>query len=374
MKFNVPGKALYDQLSAVSKVINAKNTLSILDNFLFVVKDNTLSITGSDQENTMTATLEIFDSEADGAVAVNSKKLLESVKEVTSQPLTISIDPDTLNVEVSYLSGHFNFLGVNPAEFPQKEEKSDEIIADFRLPAAEVRRALDLTLFAVSSEPIRPMLTGVLWDIEESKVTFVSSDTHKLVRYINTMAAPGVKTSFIMPSKPASIIKSLLGKEDTDVHVVADAKGATFTFDGFTMSCRFIKGNFPAYNRVIPTDNPYHLIVDRQALLSAMRRASLAASSTSLVRMEISENEIKLTGQDLDYSRLAEDRVDCEYSGNPMTIGFNAFFCIEVLSNMTCETIRFELSNPARPGVYMPLEQEADENLVIIQMPMQVLE
>lgn len=375
MKFNVPGKAFYDQLSAVAKVINAKNTLSILDNFLLTVKDNILSITGSDQENVITASLEVFDSEEDGSVAVSAKTLLELVKEVASQPLTMSVDAGSFNCEVQYLSGHFNFLGVDPAEFPKKEERTEDIVADFSLPASEVRRALELTLYAVSSEPIRPMMTGVLWDVEENQVTFVSSDTHKLVRYINTMAAPGVKTSFIMPSKPASILKGLLGKEDMDVHIVADNKGATFTFGDFTLSCRFIKGNYPNYNRVIPTDNPFFLTVDRQTLLTGMRRASLFASkASSLVRLEISDTEIKITGQDLDYSTLAEDCVSCEYQGNPITIGFNALYCQEVLSNMTCDTVKIELSNPARPGVFMPLEQQPDENLVTIQMPMQVLE
>ena len=374
MKFNVSGKTLYDRLSAVSKVVNSKNTLSILDNFLLSVKDNVLSITGSDQENVVTASLEVFDASEDGAVAVNAKRFLELAKEVSSQPLVIDVDLNTFNVNVEYLSGHFNFIGVNPAEFPQKEEQDTEVTADFSLPASEVRRALEMTLYAVSTEQIRPMMTGVLWDIEESKVTFVSSDTHKLVRYANTSAAPGVKTSFIMPSKPASVIKSLIGKEDMDVHIVADTKGASFEFDGYKISCRFIKGNYPPYNRVIPVDNPFSLTVDRQTFLTGLRRASLLASNHSLVRLDISASEIKITGQDLDYSTLAVDRVSCEYFGNPITIGFNAQFCQEVLSNMTCEMLKLDLSDPARPGVFSPLEQEEDENLVVILMPMQVIE
>lgn len=375
MKFNVPGKAFYDQLSAVDKVINAKNTLSILDNFLLTVKDNTLYITGSDQENEIVATLEVFEADEDGSVAIPAKSLMEITKELTSQPLTFEIDKSTFSVKVSYLTGYFDFFGVNPAEFPNKEEKEEEVVASFSLPASEVRRALELTLYAVSTEQIRPMMTGIFWDVEEDKVTFVSSDTHKLVKYSNSMAAPGVRTSFILPAKPASILKSLISKEDTDIKIVTDSKGATFTFDNFTISCHFIKGNYPNYNRVIPADNPFYLVTDRQMLLSALRRTSISASkASSLVRLEISESEIRICGQDLDYSTLAEDRVDCQYQGNPMTIGFNAQYCQQVLSNMTCESVRIELSNPARPGVFIPVEQEENESLVAIQMPMQVLD
>ena len=375
MKFNVAGKAFYEQLSAVAKVINAKNTLSILDNFLLRLSGETLYIIGSDQENEIIATIEVFDVDNDGAVAVSAKQLLEIVKEISSQPLTITVDENTFAIKIEYMSGHFDFMGVSPVEFPTKEEKADEVVAEFSVPAAEVRRALELTLYAVSTEPIRPMMTGVLWDIEPERITFVSSDTHKLVRYRNMEVKPGVTARFIMPAKPASIIKGLIDKDDTDVHIVATEKGASLSFGSYVLSCRFIKGNYPNYDRVIPTDNPFSLTADRATLLSGMRRASLFASkASSLVRLEISSSEIKITGQDLDYATLAEERVDCDYVGNPMTIGFNALYCQEVLSNMPCDTVRIELSDPARPGVFMPDEQKQDEELVTIQMPMQVVE
>ena len=328
MKFNVAGKAFYEQLSAVAKVINAKNTLSILDNFLLRLSGETLYIIGSDQENEIIATIEVFDVDNDGAVAVSAKQLLEIVKEISSQPLTITVDENTFAIKIEYMSGHFDFMGVSPVEFPTKEEKADEVVAEFSVPAAEVRRALELTLYADSTEPIRPMMTGVLWDIEPERITFVSSDTHKLVRYRNMEAKPGVTARFIMPAKPASIIKGLIDKDDTDVHIVATEKGASLSFGSYVLSCRFIKGNYPNYDRVIPTDNPFSLTADRATLLSGMRRASLFASkASSLVRLEISSSEIKITGQDLDYATLAEERVDCVYVGNPMTIGFNALYC-----------------------------------------------
>lgn len=376
MKFNVAGKAFYDQLSAVAKVINAKNALSILDNFLLRLdNDNTLTIIGSDQENEVVTKLEVFDTDGVGSIAVPAKYILEVVKEISSQPLTISVNTETFAIKIEYLSGFFDFFGVSPVEFPTREEKGDETVADFVLPASEVRRALDLTLYAVSTETIRPMMMGVLWDIQPERATFVSSDTHKLVRYRNMICKPGVETRFIMPAKPASIIKGLIDKEDGDIHITTNEKGATFRFGNYVVSCRFIKGNYPNYDRVIPTDNPYAMTADRQTLLSAMRRASLLTSKASgLVRFNISESEVMIKGQDFDYSTLCEERVNCEYVGNPITIGFNSQYCLDVLSNMDCESIKVELSDPARPGVFMPLEQKEGEELVTIQMPMQVLE
>lgn len=376
MQFNVNGKPFYEQLSAVGKVINAKNALSILDNFLFRVEGDTLYITGSDQENIVTATVDIMEADGNGAVAVPAKKILEVLKEITAHALNIRIDANTYELTIEYQNGRFSFMGIDPAEFPRKEENDDTTEpVRFDVPASEVQRALELTLYAVSAEPIRPMMTGIFWDITPDKITFVSSDTHKLVRYINTESQPGVTASFIMPSKPASILKSLINKDMTDIHVEMDEKGANFTFDRFTLSCRFIKGNYPNYNRVIPKDNPFRLVTDRTSLLGGMRRASLFANkASSLVRLEISANEIKITGQDIDFSTLSEETVACEYTGNDMTIGFNAVYAQEVLANMTCDSIVIELSDPARPGVFMPLVQEENEDLVTIQMPMQVVE
>lgn len=377
MKFNVPGKNLSDQLQAVSKVLNSKNALQILDNFLFSIEGNMLTITGSDQENTLQATVEIYDSECDGKICLPAKALLEVVKEVSSQPLTFVINDNTKEVDLLFLNGHFQFMGIDAVNYPQKEEKADgeDGVVEFSVPASEVQRAIEMTLYAVSTEPIRPMMTGIFWDIMPDKIVFVSSDTHKLVRYTNSESAPNIEKQFILPSKPASILKNIIGKEDTDIKITVDTKSANFSFANFSLSSRLIKGSYPNYNRVIPSDNPYKLTVDRQSLLNALRRVSIFASKASfLVKLSISENQILISGQDLDYSTFADEKVECAYEGSPMTIGFNAQFAIEVLANMSGDTVLVELSSPGRPGVFSPLVQKENEEVVTIQMPMQVLE
>lgn len=373
MRFNVEGKTFQQQLTAVSKVINAKNALSILDNFLLKVEGDRLSITGSDQENVLTAYMTITESEGDGAIAVSAKRLLEITKEIANQPLTFYINDDTKEIDIRFLNGHFNFMGVDATEYPTRRSPESEQ-KTMMLPAQMVLKGIDHTLFAVSSDTVRPIMTGIYWDIHQNDVTFVSSDTHKLVRYINTEAAPGFEASFILPSKPANILKGILGKEEADVKIQFDGKGATFEFGDFLLSCLFINGNYPNYNRVIPQENPFEMTIDRISLLTALRRVSIfAAKSSNLVVLDIQPNEVILHAQDLDYGTSAEERVACGYEGNSMTIGFNGQFMIEILNNLSDESIVLKLSDPGRPGLYTPLQQDEKENIVIIQMPMQVI-
>lgn len=374
MKFNVHGKTLQQQLAAVSKVINAKNALSILDNFLIEVKDDTLFITGSDQETVMTAKMEITNQDSDGKIAINAKRLMDVVKEVANFPLTFEIDLNTGSVDLIFPGGHFAFMGVDAAEYPRSFD-TDDLAVEMTIPAEVIQSGLDYTLFAISTETIRPMMTGVYWDFHENDITFVGSDTHKLVRYINSSYHPNRETSFILPGKPAGILRSLISKETESIKIRKDEKSAIFSFGDFTLGCRFVKGTYPNYNRVIPQDNPNEMTIDRLGLLAAMRRVSLFASkASSLVKMSLEDNSVVLQSQDLDYSTKADERVSCSYEGALISIGFNSVYMIEVLNNLPGDTIIVKLSDPGRPGLFMPFEQKENENVVMLQMPMQVIE
>lgn len=374
MKFNIDGRLFQQQLQAVNKVISSKNALSILDNFLFELEGNILTITGSDQENIVTARVEVMDSDGDGAVAVPAKTLLEITKEVSNQPLTFDRNDATGEIEVVFLNGRFRFMGINADEYPRGEQGEEGAIK-IMVPSTVILKGIENTIYAVSQETIRPMMTGIYWDIHEGDITFVASDTHKLVRYVNSETAPGITRSFIMPAKPANILRGILGKEEKPVEVTIGEKGARFLFGDFILTCRFIKGNYPNYNRVIPDSNPFVVTVDRESFLNAMRRVAIFASKASnLVRLEIAQGGMKLAAQDLDYGTSAEERVMCDYQGNDITIGFNSLFTVEILNNLGGDTVLMKLSDPARPGIFEPLEQSAGENIVTIQMPMQVID
>lgn len=374
MKFNVGGKTLLTELTKVSKVINAKNSIQILDNFLFHLTGNELQVTGSDGENFITSVVEVMDAEGEDRIAIPAKKLLDVLKEVPNQALTFYINDETKEIDLKFLNGHFNFIGVNGNEYPMPNPHNENS-RSLTIAASIVRSGIANTIFSVSTETIRPQMTGIFWDIKEDSIVFVASDTHKLVRNTNTEIEPKFETSFIMPAKPAAIISNLLEKEEGDIEMTIDDKNATFRFGSYTLSCRFINGRFPDYNRVIPSDNPFELTVDRQSMLSAMRRVALCASMASgLIKVNLQPDEMLLTSQDVDYSTSAEEKLTCDYKGNAMTIGFAAKYMIEVLSNLKDDTIIIKLCDPSRPGVFLPANQDKGSEVIMLLMPMQVLE
>ncbi len=264
-------------------------------------------------------------------------------------------------------------MGLPGEDYPMQRPLSAEK-QTILLPASMVAKGIENTLFAASTDTVRPVMTGIYWDIHKDDVTFVSSDTHKLVRYINKEKEPGIEAAFVLPPKPANILRGLITKDTADIQIQFDEKGCVMEFGDFVLRSLFINGNYPNYARVIPENNPFTLTVDRVSLLTALRRVTLFASKASnLVVLTLEPDEVVLRAQDLDYGMSAEERVNCSYSGNPMTVGFNGAFMIEILNNMKDETIVLGLSDPARPGVYTPFEQQEGENILTIQMPMQVI-
>lgn len=372
MNFTVDGKAFQQVLQAVSKVVNAKNALNILDNFLLKVEGETLSVTGSDQENALTARMIVTESEGDGIVAIPARRLLEVTKEVSNQPVTISVDENN-KIMLQFLNGYFEFMGVPGDDYPLPRKLEGDV-KEIVIPASVVMKGINNTLFAASTDTVRPVMMGIHWDIHENDLTFVSSDTHKLVRYINSETAPGVNVCFTMAPKAAAILNGLVTKDMAEIRLAFDSKGCVMDFGDYTMTSMFINGQYPNYNRVIPQSQPFALTVDRASLLASLRRVTLFASKASnLVVISLEQNQLTLKAQDVDYGQSAEERVNCDYDGNPMTIGFNGVFMIQILGNIKGEAVQLRLSDPARPGVYEPMPQQEGENMLVIQMPMQVL-
>jgi DNA polymerase-3 subunit beta len=369
MKFNIPSKLLLTHLSAVSKVVNSKNAISILDNFLFALDGEKLVVTGSDQETTLTTNVAVSEAEGSGKFAVNVKNLLDLLKELPDQPLTFEINDDNFEINIFYQNGKFNFIGINGDEFPQKEASIEETLS-FSIPAEEVIKGISHSIFAVGTEDLRPVMMGILWDIKPDEITFVASDTHKLVRYRDMRVKPGMETNFILPTKPANILSTILVKEEGDVAITLDPKSATFVTGEYTLNCRFVNGKYPNYNSVIPKDNPYKVVIDRVSLLNAIRRVSVFASVGGLVKIEVRANELYLKAQDVDFSTWAEETVPCEYTGEQMTIGFNDDKIIEILNNIEADTVDVQLSDPSRPGIFVPSAQEEGEDYLALLMPM----
>lgn len=371
MKFNIQSKLLLSHLSAVGKVISSKNTISILDNFLFSLEGDKLTITGSDQETTLTTVVQVNDAEGSGKFAADVKQLLEMLKQMPDLGLEFDINDVNLEINIRYLNGKFNFIGINGNEFPQKLETGEEP-QHFTLPIKKMVRGLQQAIFAVGVEKLRPVMMGVYWDIKPDEIIFVASDTHKLVKFEELGLDTGLTTSFILPTKPASILSSVFERIEGDANITVDSKSITVEADGYTMTSRFMNGRYPNYNSVIPAENPYEVVVDRMTLLNELRRVAVFSSSGGLVKLSLSKDEIFMTTQDIDFSTAAEAKVACEYDGDEMVIGFNAQHIIDVLANINNETIHIKLMDPSRAGIFLPNEQAEGEKLLVLLMPMMI--
>jgi DNA polymerase-3 subunit beta len=370
MKFTISSSKLFSQLQAVSRVINNKNSLPILDDVLFDLVDNELKLTASDGETTIRTSVEVEGVEGGGKVASAAKLLLETLKEFSEQPLAFTIDENNFAVSMVSQNGTYSFVGVNGNEYP--EMPGAEMGArELAIPANVLQSAIEKTIFATADDDLRPVMNGIFFDIAEDKVTMVATDAHRLVRYSNTGVKPGVAASFILPKKPASLLKNLLAKEENEVKVTFGAKNARFEFGSTIIVCRQIEGRFPNYNAVIPQSNQNIVTVDRQTIINACKRVAVFANNgTAQLRLALTENSIKISAQDIDFSTSAEETITCDYNGTPMAIGFKAPFLIDLLSSITSADVLLKLADPARAGLLLPAENEENEDVLMLLMPM----
>ncbi len=370
MKFIVSSTSLLSHLQTISRVINSKNSMAILDNFLFRLEGTRLSMTASDQETTMTTAIDVMEAEGEGVFAVNAKILLEPLKELPDQPLTFEIDDRNLEIFLYFQNGRYNFIGVNGDEYPTTMPM-DAAAVNLSIPAQQLFNGIGCTLFATAEDELRPIMNGIYLDIFEDSISFVSSDTHKLVRFKNYAVAPGVRSSFILPKKPANLLKSILPKESGNVELSFDSKNACFKLSDFVLNCRLIEGNYPNYNSVIPTGNPNKLIIDRALFVNVLRRVSVFADAAlGLAKLQLKNGELVVSTENKDYSISAEEKVACNYTGDDMAIGFKASFLIEILNNIPASEVQIELSDPTRAGLILPLENKENEDLLMLLMPM----
>ena len=370
MKFNVSSSKLFSQLQAVSRVINNKNALPILDDVLFDLSGNELTLTASDGETTIRTSIEVDNVEGAGKVASAAKLLLETLKEFSEQPLAFTIDENNFAVSMVSQNGTYSFVGVNGNEYPEMPAAEADA-RSIAMPANILQSAIEKTIFCTADDDLRPVMNGIFFDIAEDKVTMVATDAHRLVRYTNTGVQSGAAASFILPKKPAGLLKNLLAKEEEEVKVTFGAKNARFEFGSTIIVCRQIEGRFPNYNAVIPQGNQNVVTVDRQTMINACKRVAVFANNgTAQLRLALSENQIKISAQDIDFSTSAEETISCDYNGTPMAIGFKAPFLIDLLGSIASADVQLKLADPARAGLILPVENVENEDILMLLMPM----
>ncbi|MBR1520328.1 MAG: DNA polymerase III subunit beta [Bacteroidaceae bacterium] len=370
MRFNVSSTSLSNRLQTISRVQSSKNALPILDCILFELADGVLKMTASDSETTMITAVEITDAEGEGKFAIGSKQLISSIKEISEQPITFNVDPNTFAIEINYQNGRYNLIGQNGYEYPVPNRLSDSA-RSIAIDAQVMFNGINRSLFAAADDELRPQMNGVYFDMTTDSITFVASDGHKLVRDRELSVHADEPSAFILPKKPALLLKTVLPKAEGEAIVRFDDRNAEIQLTDYVISCRLIEGRYPNYNSVIPHDNPFRVTADRLAFISALRRVSVFASqSSALIKLHVDAGTLTVSAQDLDFSTSAEEHVLCEYDGTAMSIGFNGPFLIDVLNSITSSDIVLELADPSRAGVITPAEQEENEDLIMLLMPM----
>lgn len=372
MKFNVSSKTLCSYASAVNKVINAKNALSILNNFLLRLDGESLTITGSDVENSLTATLAVTDVEGSGSFCIEAKRFVEILKNIPDQGIEISVDTRG-NVHLKYSSGEYDFMAIDGAEYPAyKNDEDDTEPQTFTCPASAIARGIRNTIFAVSTDDYRPQMMGVFFDIKPDQIVFVATDTRKLVKFADRGVAPGITASCIVPTKPAQILSAVFDG-DEEVTFSLSRKSATISSSSFTFNCRFIQGNFPDYSRVIPRNNTLTLTADRLTLLHAVCRVGVFVNQEyGLEKFRITPDSVEIKSEDPNLQMLALDKVPCSFTGESLVIGFGSNYLIEVLNVITSDDVIVDLADPGRPGIFRPSEDAENTELIMLLMPMTV--
>ena len=370
MKFIVSSLKLLKAVQSLSGVINSNNTLPILDDFLFNISDNELRITASDLETTMIVTIQPDLVEGAGEVTIPARLLIDILKNFPDIPVSFNIDESTLAIEITTGEGRYKMVGHKSDEFPKVPVLQEPMT--WEIPADVLACGFEKPVFATGNDEIRPVMTGVFMEMTNNGLNFVATDAHKLVRYRRLDIKTDTLASFIVPKKPINQLKSALaGKADETVVVEFNKTNASFTMSGFKLVCRLIDGKYPNYEAVIPKANPNKLTIDRQLLLSAIRRVAIFSSkATHQIRFKIAGQELTLTAEDLDYYNEAKERLACNYSGDDMEIGFNSRFFQEMLGNLNQQEVLLEMSAPNRAGLILPVDnQNADEDILMLLMP-----
>lgn len=371
MRFTVSSSALSSKLNMLAKVIGSKNSLPILDCFLFQVANGEMSITASDSDNVIKSILALTDHDGEGEFCVPNRVILDALKELPEQPLHFDVDTagEAIAIKIVYQNGLYNFTGQSAEDYPRTQSMNDACTT-VSLPTEMLINNISRSLFATANDELRPVMNGIYFDLTADALAIVASDGHKLVRSKNFTIKSESPSAFNLPKKPASLLKNILSKDGDDAIIKFDDRSAEIQFTDGVMRCRLIDGRYPNYNSVIP-NNPNEVTVDRRGLQSALRRVlPFASESSQLIRFHIESGRFEVSSEDIDFSTSAKEQLSCEYNGSPISIGFKGSSLMEILSNLTSDNIIIQLADPSRAGIIVPAEQPENEDILMLIMPM----
>ena len=372
MKFIVSSALLSQRLQTIGRVIVPKSNLAILENILFKVVGNQLMLVAADTETTLTTTLELVDSEGDVNFMINAKTIQEAVREIPEQPVDIYVNEENFSITIEYQNGKFNFVAQSADEYPLPPAMTEEGVK-FSMDSQLLYNGVNRSLFAASNDALRPQIGGLYFDVQENETAIVATDAQKMACTKFPGVTAGQIGSFILPKKPANMLKGFLGKEEGQTQIEFSLRNAVFTTESYVMNCRLVEGRYPNYAAVIPTNNDIDVTVNRSALISALRRVLLFSNVASgCVKLKLENNNMLISSHELDFSKSADESLLCDFNQTPMSIGFRGSFLLEILNNIEAEEVVFKLAGPSRAGLILPVEQKENETILMMIMPMMI--
>jgi len=375
MKFIASSTELLAYLQSLNKIVPSRSIVPLVENFLFEINHEGLKVTATDLETTMIAHIELTNVEGEGKFAIESKRLLDILKEFSQQPLSFEINEETYEVNIKSETGKYSIPGYSAVdEFPEPAEISPDSASSFVIAPEVLAKGINSSFFAISEDDLRPVMNGILIELKSDYATFVASDSHKLVRYRRFDIKSDTEASFILPKKPADIIRNILPKLDEDVTVEFDNRNAKFKMTGFTVVSRLIEGNFPDYEAVMPQNNDKKVEIDRSSLHNTIRRVSLFSNEASkLVKFYFHNNEVEISAQDIDFSISAYEQIPCLYDSEDIKIGFKSTFLLEILQNINASEVALTMSDQKRAALVFPVSKDDDnEDVLMLVMPMMI--
>lgn len=369
MKFVISSSVLSSRLMTIGRVIVQKNTIPILDCFCFDIQSTTLTITASDNDTTLTAKAELNECDSDVRFAVNAKTLQDAIKEIPDQPLECYLNAESYELTVEYQNGQYKLMGQSAEEYPTPAI-SDETRLEFDLECQKLVPSITRCMIAAANDTLRPQLNTICFDIHSQEVSLVSSNGNQLALTKLAMPELNAEGSYLLGTRPASLLKGMLAKAEGNVHFSIGQRTAIVHTEEYSLTSRLVEGRFPNYRSVIPQDNPNIVTVNRLALVSALRRVLVFANAQAvLVKFRLGPNTMNISSQDIDFGKSAEENMLCDYMGTPMRIAFKGSVLLDLINNIEGDDIMLKLSDPSRAGLIVPAKQKEGEEVLMLIMP-----
>ena len=369
MKFVISSSVLSSRLMTIGRVIVQKNTIPILDCFCFDIQGTTLTITASDNDTTLTAKAELNECDSDVRFAVNAKTLQDAIKEIPDQPLECYLNTESYELTVEYQNGQYKLMGQSAEEYPTPAI-SDETRLEFDLECQKLVPSITRCMIAAANDTLRPQLNTICFDIHSQEVSLVSSNGNQLALTKLAMPELNAEGSYLLGTRPASLLKGMLAKAEGNVHFSLGQRTAIVHTEEYSLTSRLVEGRFPNYRSVIPQDNPNIVTVNRLALVSALRRVLVFSNAQAvLVKFRLGPNTMNISSQDIDFGKSAEENMLCDYMGTPMRIAFKGSVLLDLINNIEGDDITLKLSDPSRAGLIVPAKQKEGEEVLMLIMP-----